>query len=50
MINDLGTLQQRITVRAEESAALGAAPWNFLTEHLETGDIIDLLVLVEIAK
>ena len=35
-------------MHAEDLAALSAASWNFITEHLETGDIIDLLVLVEI--
>ncbi|OAL43512.1 hypothetical protein IQ07DRAFT_637026 [Pyrenochaeta sp. DS3sAY3a] len=39
--------QQRLEAFAEESCRLGTAAHTFLTEHLEIGDVFDLLVLIE---
>lgn len=47
MIEELDTLRKRLHAQAEESASLGAESWAFLTPHLEIGDVLDMLTLIE---
>ncbi|KAH7371668.1 hypothetical protein BKA66DRAFT_590660 [Pyrenochaeta sp. MPI-SDFR-AT-0127] len=43
----LEAFQQWLQAFAEDSCRLGTAAYDFLTPHLEIGDVFDLLILVE---